>query len=186
MKLRILGLSFLLLVGFLGAVVVLVRRSHSELEDLEAQFEEESDAVELMITPEDDHGPLLTVDDEDLIVHHGPVAVLEEEEEPTLASSLEKRVEEGEGNARLERRMKRKQQREMQEMASAPQGGLPPLPLPMPQPLPALDATVPAPQVPPPDLKREATCPSCNAAFGVKDLMLKRTTCPVCSTSFNL
>jgi len=186
MKLRILGISFLLLVGFLGAVVVLVRRSHSELEDLEAQFEEESDAVELMITPEDDHGPLLTVDDEDLIVHHGPVAVLEEEEEPTLASSLEKRVEEGEGNARLERRMKRKQQREMQEMASAPQGGLPPLPLPMPQPLPALDATVPSPQLPPPDLKREATCPSCNAAFGVKDLMLKRTTCPVCSTSFNL
>jgi len=74
----------------------------------------------------------------------------------------------------------------MQEMASAPQGGLPPLPLPMPQPLLALDATVPAPQLPPPDLKREATCPSCNAVFGVKDLMFKRTTCPVCSTSFNL
>ena len=82
--------------------------------------------------------------------------------------------------------MKRKQQREMQEMASALQGGLPPLPLPMPQPLPALDATLPAPQLPLPDLKREVRCPSCNAAFGVKDLMLKRTTCPVCSTSFNL
>ena len=185
MKFRILGLSLLLLVGFLGAVVVLVRRSRTELEELEAQLSDESDAVELMIAPEADEGPLLSVDEEDLVVHEGPVAVLDdEEEEATLASNLEKKMEGGEGNARLERRMKRRQQREMQEMASALQGGLPPLPLP--QPLPALDAPLPAPQLPLPDLKRDATCPSCNAVFGVKDLMLKRTTCPVCSTAFDL
>jgi hypothetical protein len=185
MKIRILGLSLLLLVGFLGAVVVLVRRSRTELEELEAQLSDESDAVELMIAPEADEGPLLSVDEEDLVVHEGPVAVLDdEEEEATLASNLEKKMEGGEGNARLERRMKRRQQREMQEMASALQGGLPPLPLP--QPLPALDAPLPAPQLPLPDLKRDATCPSCNAVFGVKDLMLKRTTCPVCSTAFDL
>ncbi len=188
MKLRILGLSVVLFVAFLGAVVVLLRRSHTELEELEAKIADEQDAVELMITPEEDEGPLLTVEEEELVVHEGPVAVLEDEEEATLASTLEKRVEEGEGNARLERRMKRKQQREMQEMASALQGGLPPIPLPMPlpQPLPVPDATLPAPQLPLPDLKREVTCPSCSAAFGVKDLMLKRTTCPVCSTTFDL
>ena len=84
--------------------------------------------------------------------------------------------------------MKRKQQR---EMAAILQQGLPPLPvpgLPMPEALPPLggNAPLPAPVLPLPELKREATCPSCQASFGVKDLMLKRISCPVCSEVFDL
>ena len=102
-------------------------------------------------------------------------------EDASLATELEKKLEEGEGNARLERRMKRKQQREMQEMAASLQQGLPPIPLP------ALDLPAPAPvPLPLPDLKREAQCPSCQASFAIKDLMLKRVTCPVCQTKFDL
>ena len=40
--------------------------------------------------------------------------------------------------------------------------------------------------MPLPDLKRDVVCPSCDAKFSVKDLMLKRTTCPVCGAAFDL
>ena len=185
MKLRILGLSVLVFVVFLGFVVVMVRRSHTELEELEAKMELEQDAVELMITPEEDQGPLLTVEDDEevMTVSETALAVVEEE---SLADELEKKLEEGEGNARLERRMKRKQQREMQEMAASLQQGLPPLPLPLPQPGLDLPAPLPTAPLPLPDLKRETQCPSCQASFAVKDLMLKRITCPVCATMFDL
>ena len=155
------------------------------MEELEAALDEEADAIELMITPEQDEGPLLTVVDEEevLTVQESAVAVIEDDPE-TLAKELEKKLEEGEGNARLERRMKRKQQREMSEMAAALQSGLPPIPLPMPLPD-AAPAPAPAP-LPLPDLKREAQCPSCQANFSIKDLMLKRTNCPVCNTAFDL
>ena len=127
-KLRILGVSVLIFVAFLGAVVVMVRRSHTELEELEAALESESDAVELMIVPEDDQGPwLLVEDDEDVLtVQESAATVTVEDEEASLAQELEKKLEEGEGNARLERRMKRKQQR---EMAAILEQGLPPLPV---------------------------------------------------------
>ena len=182
-KLRILGLSVLLLVVFLGIVVVMVRRSHNELEELEAQMEHEQDTVELMITPEEDQGPLLSIEEEDEEVMTVSETGLVVVEDASLATELEKKLEEGDGNARLERRMKRKQQREMQEMAASLQQGLPPIPLP----LPALDLPAPAPApLPLPDLKREAQCPSCQASFAIKDLMLKRATCPVCQTKFDL
>ncbi|MDP6199406.1 MAG: hypothetical protein QF531_01425, partial [Candidatus Poseidonia sp.] len=183
-KLRILAGSVLLFIVFLGAVIIMVRRSHSELEELEAALESENDTVELMVTPEEDHGPLLSVDDDEEVLtiqESSPVVLLEDEEE-SLADELEKKLEEGEGNARLERRMKRKQQR---EMAAILQQGLPPLPLPGSQPVPAIEPNAPAP-LPLPDLKREATCPSCQATFSIKDLMLKRTTCPVCQEKFDL
>ena len=183
-KFRILAASLLLFVMFLGAVVIMLRRSHSELEELEAGMEPEGDVVELMVTPEEDHGPLLSVEDDEEVLtvqESEPIAVIEDEEE-SLADELEKKLEEGEGNARLERRMKRKQQR---EMAAILQQGLPPLPLPGSQPLPAIEPSAPAP-LPLPDLKREATCPSCQASFSIKDLMLKRTTCPVCQETFDL
>ena len=182
-KLRILGLSVLLLVVFLGIVVVMVRRSHTELEELEAQMEHEQDTVELMITPEEDQGPLLSIEEEDEEVMTVSETGLVVVEDASLETELEKKLEEGEGNARLERRMKRKQQREMQEMAASLQQGLPPIPLP----LPVLDLSAPAPApLPLPDLKREAQCPSCQASFAIKDLMLKRVTCPVCQTKFDL
>ena len=190
-KYRLLAASMCLLVLFLGFVVVMVRRSHSEVEELlEEMGEADVDGVELMITPERDDGPLLSIDEdaEELTVHDSQLAVIVEDEDESLADELERKLEGGEGNARLERRMKRKQQR---EMAAILQQGLPPLPapgLPMPGALPPLDgnAPLPAPVLPLPDLKREATCPSCQASFGVKDLMLKRITCPVCSEVFDL
>ena len=190
-KYRLLAASMCLLVLFLGFVVVMVRRSHSEVEELlEEMGEADVDGVELMITPERDDGPLLSIDEdaEELTVHDSQLAVIVEDEDESLADELERKLEEGEGNARLERRMKRKQQR---EMAAILQQGLSPLPapgLPMPGALPPLDgnAPLPAPALPLPDLKREATCPSCQASFGVKDLMLKRITCPVCAEVFDL
>ena len=183
-KLRILGVSVLIFVAFLGAVVVMVRRSHTELEELEAALESESDAVELMIVPEDDQGPLLSVeDDEDVLtVQESAATVTVEDEEASLAQELEKKLEEGEGNARLERRMKRKQQR---EMAAILEQGLPPLPVLETQPLPLGELPPPQP-LPLPEIKREATCPSCQATFTVKDLMLKSTACPVCQTKFEM
>jgi subtilisin family serine protease len=184
-KLRVLGLSMVLLVGFMFIVIVVLRRSHNEMEELEALLEEEHDVVELMIKPEHDEGPLLMVEDDEevLTVHESPAVLLEEDE--SLADELAKKVESGEGNARLERRMQRKQQREHGEMVKALQQGLPPLPLPG---LPVVGQLAPAPlpMLPLPELKRDAQCPSCQAQFSIKDLMLKRTTCPVCQTKFDL
>ena len=191
-KYRILAASLGLLVVFLGVVVVMVRRSHSEVEELLEEMAEEADGVELMITPEQDVGPLLSIDEdgEELTVQESQLGAVMDDEDDSLAAELERKHEEGEGNARLERRMKRKQQR---EMAAVLQQGLPPLPhpsLPMPDAaLPPLDGTPPLPApaaLPLPELKREVTCPSCQASFGVKDLMLKRITCPVCANTFDL
>ena len=83
----------------------------------------------------------------------------------------------------------------MREMAEVLQQGLPPLPnVPMPneQPPPLVRCPLwtglplPVPGMPLPDLKRDVVCPSCEAKFSVKDLMLKRTTCPVCGAAFDL
>ena len=192
-KLRVLGLGLGVLVMFLVSIAVVVRRSRSEVEELlEEMGDEDGELVEVMISPETDVGPLLTVEDEDEeLTVQAPVAVMDDEDE-SLAQELEKKLEEGEGNARLERRMKRKQQREMSEMAAALQQGLPPLPGVLPPlpgaTLPPLDPAAPVPvqPLPLPDLKRDVSCPSCGAAFAVKDLMLKRISCPVCSHSFDL
>ena len=192
-KLRILGLGLSVLVIFLISIAVVVRRSRNEVEELlEEMADEEGELVEVMITPETDVGPLLTVEDEEEeLTIQAPVAVMDDEE-ATLSAELEKKLEDGEGNARLERRMKRKQQREMSEMAAALQQGLPPLPGALPPlptaNLPPLDpsAPLPAPALPLPDLKRDVTCPSCRATFAVKDLMLKRMSCPVCGKTFDL
>lgn len=190
-KLRFLGIMVAMLVAFLGFVIVSVRRSHSELEGMDALLSEDVDSVELMVDIEQDEGPLLLIDEseDELTVSESAVAVIVEEED-TLAEELEKKLEDGEGNARLERRMQRKQQREMGEMAAALQNGLPPLPLPGQLPplpgLPLPGAPVQPAPLPLPDLKREAQCPSCQASFSVKDLMLKRINCPVCDAAFDL
>ncbi len=190
-KMRLIGIGVGLLFLFLASIAVVVRRSRSEVEELLDEMEDdEGEALEVMINPEADEGPLLmVVDDEEELTIQAPVAVMDDEEE-TLASELEKKLEDGEGNARLERRMKRKQQR---EMAAILEQGLPPLPGALPPlPLPTLDgdaplpAPLPAPALPLPDLKREVSCSSCEATFSVKDLMLKRTNCPVCGVVIEL
>jgi subtilisin family serine protease len=187
-KYRLLGILALVFVLFLVFVALMVRRSHNEHDEFQTEVDEDDDVVEMMITPETDEGPLLAVEEMDeLTVHEQPVQAVIVDEDDTLADVLQKKLEVGEGNARLERRMKRKQQREMDEMAAVVAQGLPPLPTPQALPaLPVMDGQLPPPQLPLPDLKREAQCPSCNAQFGVKDLMLKRTTCPVCQTTFEL
>ena len=206
----LLGAAGVGLMLFLGLVVVLLRRDRSEADELAEALqsaEQKEDRVELMIAPEADQGPLLTVeeDEEDeLIVSSTPVM---DDESLSLAETLEQKVEEGEGNARLERRMRRKQQREMTEQlknaiengalpalgaAPTPASGMMPqpahLPLPLPGALPAPgDPPLPVPTVLPlPDLKRQVICPQCQATFGVKDLMLKRLPCPVCGTTIEL
>ena len=135
---------------------------------------------------------------EDLVVEmETPVAVLDDEE-LTLSESLEAKSESGEGNARLVRRMKRKQQREITDMVQSMSDALPPLPLPAIEPaplvaeldvksLPPLDANLlpplpglpPLPMIAPP--QRDVTCPECSAKFTVKDMMLTRVDCPICS-----
>jgi len=199
----LLGASGVGLFMFLVVVSVLVRRSRREEEALLTSMDHsDEDGVELMVQPEVDQGPLLTVEDESeptLVIR----ATVDEEadEEVSLAEGLEQKVEDGEANARLERRMRRKQQREMKEhLESAlghapaptlPAGGAPmPLPaLPLPGDLPPpgqLPLPAPGGVAPLPELKRQATCPQCKATFGVKDLMLRRLPCPVCSTEIVL
>ena len=190
-KIRLLGIMAVIFVSFLLFVIVSVRRSHTELEGMEAVLSEERDGVEIMVDIELDQGPLLLIDEseDELTVSESAVAVIVEEEE-TLAEELEKKFEDGEANARLERRMQRKQQREMGEMAAALQQGLPPLPLPGQLPplqgIPLPTTPIQPVPLPLPDLKRDAQCPSCQASFSVKDLMLKRINCPVCGADFDL
>ena len=126
-----------------------------------------------------------------------PAAILEEEE-LSLSDSLEAKNESGEGNARLNRRMKRKQQREITDMVETMSSSLPPLPLPIPEPsalvaeivpmplpalplgdLPPLAGLPPLPMIAPP--QREVICKECAAKFTVKDMTLTRVDCPICS-----
>jgi hypothetical protein len=185
---------------FLVGVIVAVRRSHSREDDALLVSDGHQDGIEIMIQPEQDDGPLLSVDGDDsvLVASNSLGAVMEDElviEDPTLSQELERKMQDGEGNARLQRRMVRKQQREVSEMvATMPlPGQLPPLPspgeLPLPTQLPPLPlpGELPLPDIMPlPEIKRDAQCPECNAAFTVKDMMLKRIKCPICSTAFDL
>ena len=128
-------------------------------------------------------------------------------DEPSLADTLEAKNEAGAGNSRLDRRMKRKQQREVSEMAKnlplLPLPGIPPVALPSSEelpatlvaelddtlpPLPALDGTLPSlpgmpplPMIAPP--QRDVTCDECQAKFTVKDMTLSRVKCPICSAN---
>ena len=120
-----------------------------------------------------------------------------EMEEPTLLEELEAKSIAGEGNARLNRRMKRKQEREIAEIIAST--GLPPLPSPLP--LPAIQDAEIVPTLPPvpevdlgalpplaelPPLRRQAVCPACNANFPVTDMMRAQVVCPICGENFSL
>ena len=150
----------------------------------------EEDEVAILVQVEED-------EQEEELVATVPITppVQVEMEEPTLAAELEAKSIAGEGNARLNRRMKRKQDREIAEIVSK---GLPPLPTPTPLPeLPAAEALPPLPVAEPgtgalppladlPPLRRQAVCPSCGANFPVTDLMRAQVICPICSERFNL
>jgi hypothetical protein len=187
MKARIfLGIVSVLFIIFV-LVVVSLRSSRKREESLESSGFEEDEVAILIQVQEDE------VEEELVATVPISVPVELENEEPTLAEELEAKTSAGEGNARLNRRMKRKQEREIAEIVSK---GLPPLPALAPLPdLPEaeLAPTLPDPNpgaLPPlgelPPLRRQATCPSCQANFPVTDLMRAQVTCPICSERFSL
>ena len=213
-QILILSVTSTLFFIFLGIIIVSVRSSRKE-EELFAVLEtdeEGSDALELLIAPIGDEGPLLAIDTEaeDLVVEMAaPMTVVLDE--PSLADTLEAKNEAGSGNSRLDRRMKRKQQREFSEMTQKlplpPLPGIPPVALPSPAELPAtvvaelddtqgpllpaLDGTLPSlpgmpplPMIAPP--QRDVTCDECQAKFTVKDMTLSRVKCPICSANVQL
>jgi hypothetical protein len=181
--------------GILGAIsllfiIVMATLRHSNKEEDEVLEEEEDDAdLAIMVTVEEDD----TDSEEELVATLSPSSpeFEIEMEEPTLLDTLEAKNASGEGSARLNRRIQRKQEREIAEIISK----TPPLPLPgqlNPLPLatlpldgePVLPALPPLPELPP--LRRQATCPSCKANFVVTDMMRSQIECPICSEKFNL
>ncbi|MBM54025.1 MAG: hypothetical protein CMB36_03235 [Euryarchaeota archaeon] len=187
MKTRIfLGIVSVLFLIFV-LVVVSLRSSRRKEESFEVDDDEEDEVAILIQVQEDE------VEEE--LVASVPISVpLElEDEGPTLAEELEAKTSAGEGNARLNRRMKRKQKREIAEIVSK---GLPPLPTPTPilnlpeaelaPPLPELDPVALPPLGELPPLRRQATCPSCQANFPVTDITRAQVTCPICSEQFSL
>ncbi len=189
MKVRIfLGMVSILFIIFV-LVVVSLRSSRKEDPSMEALVVEEDEIAILVQVEEDEEAEELVA----TVPVSAPVQI--EMEEPTLADELEAKSIAGEGSARLNRRMKRKQEREIAEIVSK---GLPPLPNPMPLPaipdaeilphlpIAELDPTALPPLADLPPLRRQANCPSCNANFPVTDLMRARVVCPICSEQFNL
>jgi subtilisin family serine protease len=123
------GVLFLMFVS----VIVVLRRSHREEEELEVSTE--TGDLELLVETEEDDGPLVAIDtdgESDLVVSTAPVNVIleDEEEEPTLSDELKAKVEAGNASKRLERRMKRKNDREAKEIFENLSKTLPKLPAP--------------------------------------------------------
>ena len=92
------GVLFLMFVS----VIVVLRRSHREEEELEVR---ETGDLELLVETEEDDGPLVAIDtdgESDLVVSTAPVNVIleEEEEEPTLSDELKAKVEAGNASKR--------------------------------------------------------------------------------------
>ena len=186
----------LIFFGILGAISLLfltvmatLRHSPKEEDDEPAELEDAD--VAIMVTVEE----VSMDDDEELVATLSPSSpeMVIEMEEPTLLDTLEAKNASGDGSARLNRRMQRKQEREIAEIVSKG----PPLPMPVPGQLnplplpdipldgePVLPALPPLPELPP--LRREATCPSCQANFVVTDMMRTQLECPICAEKFNL
>ena len=123
------GVLFLMFVS----VIVVLRRSHREEEELEVSTE--TGDLELLVETEEDDGPLVAIDtdgESDLVVSTAPLNVIleDEEEEPTLSDELKAKVEAGNASKRLERRMKRKNDREAKEIFENLSKTLPNLPVP--------------------------------------------------------
>ena len=190
-------------------LVVSLRRTNKEVEEkiLSATLVSSEDDVEIMVDIESDDEPIMAIDmdAEELVVQSAvsPKVEIVDEEEETLEESLAAKVESGEGNSRLQRRMKRKQQRELVEItekminnlpqsvepAQVPTDAILPMPdlpvLPdLPPPADAILPGMPLPNIPVP--QKEANCPECSAKFTIKDLRLTKVTCPICSATVEL
>jgi hypothetical protein len=212
----ILGVSVLVMVVLLLGLVVSVRSLRREKEaEFVVQSQVDDDGVDIMVDIEQDDAELaINLDLEELVVQSTvetkPENELKTDKETTLSETLETKIESGQGNSRLDRRMKRKQQREIAEITEkmlANPPALPNLP-PLDATLPPLDAELdlpPLPALPPigsdgalpplgnlppiagmPTPQREVSCSECSAKFTVKDMMLKKTNCPICSSVVKL
>jgi subtilisin family serine protease len=184
----------LIFFGILGAMslvflAVMATLRHSHKEDEEKSIEVVDADVAIMVTIEADP----THSEDELVATLSPSSpeFVIEMEEPTLLDTLEAKNASGDGSARLNRRMQRKHEREIAEIVSKNPsmpvpGQLNPLPLAN-TPLEGeqvLQSLPPLPELPP--LRREATCPSCQANFVVTDMMRTQLECPICSEKFNL
>ena len=199
-----------------GLVIVVLRRSHREEEELEVSAE--GGDLELLVLTEEDTGPLVAIDadgDSDLLVSmNSPKVILEdedgEEESRDLTAELEAKLESGTASKRLERRMKRKDDREAQEIFENMAKHLPPLTLPGSLPIIAAPILSELPPLPPPPApgempmllgdgnlpplplpampapERKVTCSSCGAGITVKDMTLRKMDCPICSEIINM
>jgi hypothetical protein len=184
----------LIFFGILGAISLLfftvmatLRYSHKEEEEKSIEIEDAD--VAIMVTIEEDS----THSEDELVATLSPSSTefVIEMEEPTLLDTLEAKNASGDGSARLNRRMQRKHEREIAEIVSKN----PPMPVPgQLNPLPLVNTPLegdqvlpllpPLPELPP--LRREVTCPSCQANFVVTDMMRSQLECPICSEKFNL
>ena len=187
-------------------LVVSLRRSNREGDDeiLSATLVTSEDDVEIMVEVEadDDATMAINMDAEELVVQSVVTSKLQAvvEEEETLEQTLAAKAESGEGNSRLERRMRRKQQRELVEITEQMISNIPQpmsttipesdaeLIVPEPSILPPLDiAALPLPPiqgVPVP--QKEANCLECSAKFTIKDLRLTKVNCPICDSVVEL
>ena len=186
-------------------LVVSLRRTNKEVEEqiLSATLVSSEDDVEIMVDIESDDEPMMAInlDEEELVVQSvvAPKAEIVVEEEETLEETLAAKVESGEGNSRLQRRMKRKQQRELVEITEKMINNIPMpvqpqepssavLPVPelpnLPPPADAILPGMPLPNIPVP--QKQADCKECSAKFTIKDLRLTKVTCPICSAVVEL
>ena len=212
---QIILFSSLIVMMILFVVLVVsvrsLRRKKEEEFVVQSQVKED-DGIEIMVDIEEDEADLaINLDSEELVVQ-STVEVKSDEEltveenEVSLAEALENKAESGQGNSRLERRMKRKQQREIAEITEKLISNPPPMLPPM-QELPPLDGEIDLPALPPlpptgdgdlpplgdlppiagiPTPQREVSCLECSAKFTVKDMMLRKVNCPICSSVVNL
>jgi hypothetical protein len=210
-KALMLIITALLIAAIFLYLVVSLRSSNRETEEkiLSATLVEDDDSVEIMVDIESDDEPSMAInlDSEELVVQSLVATIVDEPvlEEDSLAQTLEIKAESGQGNSRLERRMKRKKQRDLVEMTENMMANLPPLPAldgQLPIAMPVTAALLPSlPELPPigdgplPPLpgamgmsipQKEAKCSECSAKFTIKDLRLTKVECPICSSIVQL
>lgn len=195
----------------LACVVIVLRKTHEE--ELELEVSTGTGDIELLVEPEED-APLVAIDadgNDELVISTGTKVLVEiTEEEVTerdLVTELEAKVESGTASKRLERRMKRKEERETKEAFDKMISELPPIPLPgelpspaelpiltdlppppapgeLPLPMPPAPGMMPLPPMPAPT--REVSCGECSATVTVKDMTLRNMDCPICSATINM
>lgn len=185
------GIGIFLFGLFLVVVVVLKRQSDEE----EIEISAESGDLELLIETEED----FEEQSDDLVVTIGEAVLEEEPEELTLSEELEAKVEAGTGSKRLERRMKRKEEREAKEIFENITKNLPVpgalLPIveeeeivisspDLPMPAPPSPAEMPLPPLPIPE--RIGKCGECGASVTIKDITIMTMNCPICSAQIKL